>query len=1707
MSNAKNFYPIYLEYFKGRKDYFACQGKDFFFPVKEVLDGEYLHKHLKNLATFGIYVLTADSKCNFLCIDIDIPKNELDTIDVTDSTKKFSYLKEKIFKLLEVLNKKLKIDNMSILLEDTGGRGYHIWIFFAEGIDAEKVVKLHRIIKNFVDFDFEFFPKQPSINEKRRFGNLIKLPLGIHQKYKSQSSFLELNNRKVKAIRSLEENLSYLTKINRIPTEKIDQIIEQNKDLLKTVKIESINAEKFQQIERPLYIKDLDFLFAKCSALNRLKTKAEKGIQFSHQEAFHFTNIMLSVENTDELIQKCLKHSFGTKFNPEKTEREIEKIKPLYPSSCGKLIDHKICDGYCNDAIKRKNLDDLLPNTSPLSEWLTFKRKKQTIKKDEILEKIADPNNIKNAYWKLKKYHKDEDSLFYDEFDFEYFEKNLEINAKYISKTFITKTDIPFIGYLKVEVPKKIDDTNKMQYRQLVYSTIFDQIIIQAIFNIIAQIIEEDFQKYSFGYRADTENIYSENIFYDWRKYYPRFRNNVLSKLRHQKIKYYVCCDIKGFYDNIDHHILLEQLKKYVIDDYVLPHIEKVIKAYNFEENSHKGIPQGPAYARILANLYLNEFDKDILLHSAGYFRYVDDFFLFYQSREDAEKGLEKVVELLNNLGLSLPEDEEKRPRILEAGNEDLIVSKLDNIQYGIFEEFKFIDYLDIEQINNFYDAIEKYRASPSTIKEILEINNKLPSILYLLSTNFKFDHSMKNKVLSLINYLINKEAFYPKRLKYIFYRIIDLMEEFKQDIVELYNKLHKTHKIYFLLSLFKIYRSDKKFEEELKKIVESGLKEDNHFLKGFALMINNELEKGKKADINNDAFLEKTLNCTSYFPKIKLFNVLSYFKIDIERRQIIRDRISENNTYLEKKYLLSNLEYLNIIHIDNIYILNLLKSNSFLLIPECCEIFSAIRECNTLFRDLEKYISGQVNYKEISMYYLSTVMFERYKNSGPTDLANLIQLYKEIKDSEIKRVLLNEANRIQKFSPFTEDNFSKKHELVSRYNGCLYFENINKQKNEYDFIEFLPNLKLSEYGYSDLEDLKNSLQNMAFAGVLPELNFEFDSKKNQVSIKYTLPNDYIKFEKLSASLNDRDILLVLELMENIYKKADYFFRQFAIIPYINTKNLLVNTKNKEIYFMTFGSTLCPSYSLPGKNVNNNDENTIQELISSLLKEIFFGNEDEKVKEFCKVSSKLGIKLFLAHFINRMSSKNPDLRYTYKRFNYIIEELKNSKTGSNYEITSLYFKERLKARLFENNADDINWFYICNALKDIYKESAITYDSIDFTSIKFKNRTFLNLDLPRNLHYLSKLLLNICLNIDNLLENGNSRNNFINLFELLNYYAILCIETISFFKICISSSDKTLPSIALENEIFLSANDYKLKYNTNDLNTVQTMMQKDEINQNIFESSVNFTLKQLTFYYNIKLFSSKLKGDTLFIENTSKIKPKYFDLLSLNLLTRLPKIEDGINLQIRNVLVSLKTDQDYYIADHSMALKNDIKNFCKEINKIRKKMRYKRFYGKRTKIKRWPPHIYCRRLWVKLHKTVDKSLFKIPLSNLFPSSKSTCSWDLYKGTIHNLVIPNERINKLTLRLKKGKLFGLKITYIYSEKTKLLWDICLVFVLSIIVVFILSLTENVDTIVAKTFYWLLNFILCYGILFFLIKIFKDIKYWSGDLYKIIEYIKK
>jgi len=1699
---------IFLSFFKGREDHFALQGDDDYRPINQPLSEQYLEKHFNGFVTFGIYVLTKSSQCNFICIDIDIPKNKLDDIKFKDQKKKYIHLKDKLLIFQKNITEKLNIEKNSILFEDTGGRGYHIWVFFEEAITGKDARKLYHILKTDTDLDFEFFPKQSNLTEKRNYGNLIKLPLGIHQKYNRRSTFFTISDSSKLTILPWEKNFVHLQSIKKVKKSNVEQIIKNNEALLEKEAILEIKNEKVPQGGRIYYKDDPNFLFENCRALNQLKNRAENNIKLTHAEMFHFANVILSIPNTEESLIDIIRKSYGENFNQPYTMREINLIKEFHPTSCNKLIQEGICDGYCNKTIEEQNSDPLLSNTTPLSFWLTPIKRKSTIKDEELIDSISDVKNIKNAYYKLKKYHNYEDALFFDEFDFEQFENNLDTYAQYISLYFQQKEEIPFLGYLEVNFPKKVNENKEMQYRQMAYSTIFDQVIIQSIFNVISIIFEENFQDSSYGYRFNTNSLNADDIFRDWREYYPQFRNKVLKKNRKSEIKYRLSCDISKFYDNIKHDILIQQIQKYITDDYIFATVKRIVELYKYDKKTKKGLPQGPAYARILANLYLNEFDKEVSQYVSGYYRYVDDIFLFFRDEKDAENGLEKVVILLDKLGLELAQNEKKKPKIVKTLEEGDLVNYLDSIRYGIFEEFKFIDILNTEEeIQNFYKIVEK-KAIPRDPQEIIEINDDIPTIIYLISKNFPFSIQLKKKIPAIVNYLVEKNIFFPKRLKskkhkFIFYDLIHLFPEININLMTFYQNLDDCHKIYFFLCLYYIYKSQEKYKEELKKITIINLKSKNPFLKGYAIII---AKKIKLEDaFLNEEYIKDILSSKSYFPKLKLFSCINYFKLTEELRSLIQDYLKQSSNYILRKYFLSNLSYEDAGYSDDLFLSNLITSNGYLLLPECCTIFLSIKDKNESFDKFEKVIVQNIRYKKLSIDYLKSKLFELHKNSSVVILKNTAVLYNEIYDSELKRELTNVISRLD----FAVINSCKEGYKLTRYNDCFLLEYFNKDGTLSYYKEIIPHDKLKTYQFNDLNALKSCLQDLSLNKILPVNKFEYDSTKDEITIQYSKPQDFNDFNYDLYLDNKKSISELFLMADDLFKKAQYFFVKLKKIPLVDGNKLFINSFKNEIMFKSFGEILCPKYIVDSLIIDNSNLYNLQKLISNVMKKAIFADE-EKYSEF-KKSSKIGIELFLYSFITRLAYDNP---YKYSRFHYLIDQIRNINTETNYKfkLSLMYYYERFKSNLFTKNKENVEWLSICKSLELLYKEVGISFDFIDFNNVDYKNKTFMNRKYAGNFHYLSIQLLNILLNVEDIFKIGNIDCVYANLVNLLNYYAIFCIEIICLLKSGIKSSDKIIKELPTNRKLNVKIDKYIYELNDEDIEIINLLVRLRNEKQDLFNYLVNYNLKQITTLFLFILFDTSIKDDNIVIQNNDVLKDKYFESLYTTFFIRLPNIELKANKHIHELLNDLRTNQNTVSIDNSI-LEDDVLISCRDIHDVLKSLHIRRFKGKNIHAKKyWPIEIHLKSFFKKTVVTNNKVLEKIPLVSGCPSSTVKCTWDISNGQVINAVIPNDGVNKLISKLEEGKIFGCKWKYFYSEKARFIIDLILSILFAIIGTILHNITKVPADLEEPLLYLPFKRIIINGIFIgssvFLAKaLFVDIKHWSKKVYRFFENFNK
>ena len=105
-------------------------------------------------------------------------------------------------------------------------------------------------------------------------------------------------------------------------------------------------------------------------------------------------------------------------------------------------------------------------------------------------------------------------------------------------------------------------------------------------------------------------------------------------------------CDVKKYFDNIHHDILLDLIREKVFDDKILEIIEKIITSYHSADNLNRGIPLGNITSQIFANIYLNSLDQYIKndLKQRFFVRYNDDFVIVSTNKEELQEIRGKII-------------------------------------------------------------------------------------------------------------------------------------------------------------------------------------------------------------------------------------------------------------------------------------------------------------------------------------------------------------------------------------------------------------------------------------------------------------------------------------------------------------------------------------------------------------------------------------------------------------------------------------------------------------------------------------------------------------------------------------------------------------------------------------------------------------------------------------------------------------------------------------------------------------------------------------------------------------------------------------------------------------------------------------------------------------------------------------------------------
>jgi RNA-directed DNA polymerase len=194
-----------------------------------------------------------------------------------------------------------------------------------------------------------------------------------------------------------------------------------------------------------------------------------------------------------------------------------------------------------------------------------------------------------------------------------------------------------------VEIPKS---NGKM--RLLGIPTVIDRLLQQAVGQVIAIKFEMEFEDYSYGFRPN--------------------RNAQLAVLKAQEYindgyQHIVDIDLKSFFDEVDHCILLQLLYRKIKCPLTLRLIRKWLRVPILINGKltkrRKGVPQGSPLSPLLSNIMLNELDKEMEKQGLLYVRYADDFSIYTKSKHTARKSGNNIYLFLRDK-LKLPINREK---------------------------------------------------------------------------------------------------------------------------------------------------------------------------------------------------------------------------------------------------------------------------------------------------------------------------------------------------------------------------------------------------------------------------------------------------------------------------------------------------------------------------------------------------------------------------------------------------------------------------------------------------------------------------------------------------------------------------------------------------------------------------------------------------------------------------------------------------------------------------------------------------------------------------------------------------------------------------------------------------------------------------------------------------------------------------------------
>ena len=271
---------------------------------------------------------------------------------------------------------------------------------------------------------------------------------------------------------------------------------------------------------------------------------------------------------------------------------------------------------------------------------LAAERKEEKL--NALWHHVYNKESLRTAYYGLKR----NSASGIDRMTWSEYGKNLESNLEALSKR-LRNGGYRAHPVKRVNIPKPDG-----RLRPIGIPVLEDKLVQKATVEVLNAVYETEFKNFSYGFRPGRRQHDALDA--------------VAVGIEQRKINWILDADIRGFFDALDHEMLIKFIEHRISDKRVIRHIRKWLKAGVLEEGelktSYKGTPQGGSISPLLANIYLHYvldlwvdlWRTRIAKGEVIIVRYADDFIVGFQYYKDAVRFRRELKSRLLKFNLNL---------------------------------------------------------------------------------------------------------------------------------------------------------------------------------------------------------------------------------------------------------------------------------------------------------------------------------------------------------------------------------------------------------------------------------------------------------------------------------------------------------------------------------------------------------------------------------------------------------------------------------------------------------------------------------------------------------------------------------------------------------------------------------------------------------------------------------------------------------------------------------------------------------------------------------------------------------------------------------------------------------------------------------------------------------------------------------------------